>query len=454
MIAFEKQTLNCGKSVFVEYDGFAIGSSEKKNVLVGTESKNCACVGGKLKTGVGIKPFLQSNGKTATMSGLIVPAWFFLFTKEGEDGSFSTSVGCVTDSSDVYMSNQDGLLIKKCTGWGRMRPLEVVNEFKKQLTVFAGDVGVFVYDGETTLGNSNASKASEIACWFEGRTFFALAPYTIAYSAPYKPFDFNETIDEGGRICFPAEAGKIVALVPMGEYLYVFYERGISRLAARGKARDFCVEKLEYGGGNIFGNTVGVCSVGKEKAFFLAEDGLYAFDGKTCSPVCRNLKVKPLRGTHVCGYGVFEGGYFTTFMDENRVKRGVVIDAETEEGYDAFFVETLSVCNRQTLCYSSRKAQLLTCDGDLPIGETYRFNAEGVRFGLRGRKTLKRLSFRGIGVATVMVKCGNRTLKRTLTFTDGVAVAELGIRGEAFEIALLLEKGTTIEAMTAELSTL
>ena len=60
----------------------------------------------------------------------------------------------------------------------------------------------------------------------------------------------------GGDISFPSAYGQIVALLPLGDALLLFRERGVQRLRAKGDERDFTLSDL-FSGAHIYGEISG-----------------------------------------------------------------------------------------------------------------------------------------------------------------------------------------------------
>lgn len=87
--------------------------------------------------------------------------------------------------------------------------------------------------------------------------------------------DFAEERGGGGWIDFPDGKGRIAAIAWFENALYVFRERGIQRLDARGDERTFALRD-ECACARVYGQTVAVCG---GRIVFLAEDGLHSFRG-------------------------------------------------------------------------------------------------------------------------------------------------------------------------------
>lgn len=118
--------------------------------------------------------------------------------------------------------------------------------------------------------------AFERAAYYGDRLWLADAGEEgrVRYSAPAS-VDLSAARGRGGDISFPSAYGQIVALLPLGDALLLFRERGVQRLRAKGDERDFTLSDL-FSGAHIYGDTV--ADVGG-RAVWLAEDGLHAYDG-------------------------------------------------------------------------------------------------------------------------------------------------------------------------------
>ena len=99
---------------------------------------------------------------------------------------------------------------------------------------------------------------------------------SLAFSANLDPTNWNFDIDEGGFIDFVDERGKLEKVVSFNDYVYVFREHGISRITAYGDQSEFSVNHIYTSSSKIYGQSVAVCG---EIIMFLANDGIYAFDG-------------------------------------------------------------------------------------------------------------------------------------------------------------------------------
>ncbi len=416
--------------------------------FVAVEGENCYADKEGLKAGVGLVPFTPFNKRLPSLSGLTVKETFLLPVWEREN-VYTEKLGVLAEYGVLYyLTSGDDAFEKVVVLGGDMKPVIAMDGDGKIYPLFANG-GLFYQadDGMQTVINEGVAP---IACVYKNRVFCVIEPFTIAYSAALAPCDFSESIDDSGRISFPSEKGKIVGLLPFEESLFVFYEYGVSRLALAGRAREFTMEKLEYGGGKILQNSIGVCATGGAKIFFLASDGLYAFDGKKARKICKNLDVKPLQKNCVCQCAESLGKYFVTFQDGAGAQKTLVVDGETESGYYAFDLAGLSQVGGKAVCQLGDTLVEVVDAGALPSGSACSFQALDVRFG-KGVKTVKSLTFYGEGRMQATIKCNGRTVKKSLFFAKGVAKTPVRLRGETFDFILSLDKNTVIRRLDVEL---
>lgn len=442
-----------GKVKRVRYDKFGVrergAESAAVDGLIAVESVNCA-LGESLKAGVGVRKLVRADGSDLGVDGAMPEAdYYFLLPTAQEDGTEVEKLGFVTYKGAVYLDDGE-LPVSRHYFGARTGGALVFDAENAAKMAFSSSAGVHVYSETAGMTETGVGSAGRAVCFYKERLFCVLPPFTLAYSAPLDATDFAESIDDGGRIALPTEQGEIVALKAFGGYLYAFYEYGISRIEIVGSAREFVVSPLEYGGGRIFGDSVGVCSVGGDKAFFLAGDGLYAFDGRKARRVCRELVLNPARNEQVCGHAESDGRYFVRFLDADGVARGVALEAEREVGYRCFAVKGLSACLGKALCYSGGDVCEIAEGEPLPVGEKYSFQAENLDFGVAGVKTLKTLRLCGRGSATLYVSAGGRTRRAAAKFSSGESVVYIGVRGGKFSLRIELKAGAEITALEAE----
>lgn len=139
----------------------------------------------------------------------------------------------------------------------------------------------------------------------------------VWFSEDLDPTNWNVSLDEAGFIDLLDERGRLLKVVSFHDYVYIFREYGISRLSAIGEQTSFSVTHLYNTSGKIYPKTVAVSG---DRIFFLAEDGLYSFDGVNTSPILKELA--PLFNTQqkepFAIYSCGEYRIFTHILHENK----------------------------------------------------------------------------------------------------------------------------------------
>lgn len=111
-------------------------------------------------------------------------------------------------------------------------------------------------------------------------------PTKVFFSDDLDPTNWTASATEGGFIELLDERGELNKVVSFANYLYIFRDRGISRVTAYADQTEFSVANLFVSAGRIYPESIAKCGT---VIVFLASDGLYVFDGYECSRVLRNL---------------------------------------------------------------------------------------------------------------------------------------------------------------------
>ena len=432
------------------FNGFSIGLGKMGFLQGRTTSENCDCTGGIMRVGIGVRAVSGVLGDSIPLPlNLPAPQAFFTRRVKGADGTYLKTYALLSENGTVYEYNEANNAWTKTFSFNeRMTAVTAFDENKEFVQLLAGDSGVYQVSGSGVI-KTGLARASTVACFYKSRFFCAVKPFSIAYSAPFKPTDFAQSIHDGGEVCLPREKGEIVALVPFLGKLCILYARGIAFLSLAGTAREFAFEEVEYQGGEIVGASAGVVSVGGKKLFFLASDGVYCFDGNTAERTCKNIDILPSLGIQVCNHAEFDGKYFASFYDRNGVKRGLIVDGESGDGYYAFAPEGVCNLDGEAICSADGFLQNLCVGGDLPANEQAVFECT-TDFSVSGLKTLKALTFFGEGAFEICVESVRGMQTDELVFVDGVARFKTGLRGEIFTIRVTLKKGAVLRGVRAK----
>lgn len=169
------------------------------------------------------------------------------------------------------------------------------------LTVWNGTDGVEVTDDAPSVSSM---------CMHSERLFATEsgAGDRLWFSDDMDPRNWSISLDEAGYIELPDVKGKLIKAVSFAGYVYVFRSYGIMRVTAFGDQTQFSVSELFSSTGRIYPDSVTVCG---DKIIFLADDGLYAFDGLSANRLrlgIDTLLSKADKSNLACGY--FRGKFF------------------------------------------------------------------------------------------------------------------------------------------------
>ena len=109
----------------------------------------------------------------------------------------------------------------------------------------------------------------------------------VYFSSELDPTAWDVGLSGAGFIEMIDERGRLTKVVSFAGYVYIFREYGIARLTAYADQTDFVVNQLFTSCGRIYENTISVCG---NKILFLAEDGLYSFNGVSTTKLTMNIE--------------------------------------------------------------------------------------------------------------------------------------------------------------------
>ena len=88
------------------------------------------------------------------------------------------------------------------------------------------------------------------------------------------------------NIEFVDDRGASIKVVAFNDYVYIFRERGITRISIYSSKDDFSYTHLYTSSSRIFEKSICVCG---DKVLFMTRDGLYAFNGNSVKKICENF---------------------------------------------------------------------------------------------------------------------------------------------------------------------
>lgn len=274
---------------------------------------------GTLKTGYGLSAYDGFAGLSLTA------LWLFMrFDKE------------LNERDDMLIaSDSDGWLWYKRQGGLPNRLGEIVlTDVPKFINyrLYGDDVvlicsqqdGMFVWDGASAPYKvESAPDITSLALHYE-RLFVTVGgeKNAVWFSDDLDPTNWDASLSGGGFIQMLDERGSLNRVISYLNYVYVFRDYGISRITAFGAQTEFSVSNLFVSSGKIYSGSVCLCG---DAVIFLAEDGLYMFDGLSANKLLPNLDGLFESGEHSCSFWS-AGKYYLAF---ERKKDGAVVGCES-----------------------------------------------------------------------------------------------------------------------------
>jgi|GEM_PF-1651875 len=150
------------------------------------------------------------------------------------------------------------------------------------LVIYQSTGGAQVYDGEAFTSYPDVPKASSVCIHYERAWLAEKETNKLWFSADLDPTDFTAETGKGGYITFPDDGGKLLKVVSFKDYIFIFREFCIHRLAAYADPGDYKLTRVFVSNNKIYANLIQATS---DKIIFYADDGFYAFDGFVASKV-------------------------------------------------------------------------------------------------------------------------------------------------------------------------
>ncbi|MBR2970191.1 MAG: hypothetical protein IKC48_00095 [Clostridia bacterium] len=109
---------------------------------------------------------------------------------------------------------------------------------------------------------------------------------TLWFSDDLDPSNWDTSDGAGGFIELADERGALIKVLSFLNYVYIFRERGISRLTAYAEQSEFSISHLFVTGGRIYPESIALCG---DKVIFASSDGIFTFDGVSTRRILSNL---------------------------------------------------------------------------------------------------------------------------------------------------------------------
>lgn len=183
--------------------------------------------------------------------------------------------------------------------------------------------GLYLIKDNMALVCDKAPKFTSVAVHNE-RVFGTVSGVNnqVWFSDDFDPANWNVSLTEAGYINFADDLGQAIKAVSFQGYLFVFREYGIMRLTAYGDQSDFVLKKMFTDTGRIYKDTIVLCG---DSIIFLAEDGLYAFNGYETTRIGKELP--QISGKNKACGGYLDGNYFLScsLKDESENLVGALV---------------------------------------------------------------------------------------------------------------------------------
>lgn len=313
------------------------------------------------------------------------------------------------------------------------------------------DGGMLLWDGTVSafLTESGAEQTAFGA--------FAAAAYSydrlwlgegsrLRFSAPASS-DLAGGRGQGGYIDVPDGAGKIAALCPLRGGLYLFRERGIERLDARGDEEEFSLHGA-CACPQVYGETVAAAGEG---IFFLTARGPYRFDGNKAAPFAADFApffagVRQ-EGARACAAG---GRYFLQARARIGGKDEDVLAVFRTDGTGGYIlrraVRGIAACGDNVyFAYEGKPCRL--AEGGAFVGRYGRAVWSRAVEAPASRGLLRSVCVRADGVFSLTVRSERGT--RYLRVLPGEHVLPVSLPGERFILRLEGEDAGTVYSLSA-----
>ncbi len=397
-------------------------------------------------------PVFRRRTLTKTLSlapteGCVVARRAVQLKKRGENlvcGEGSERVTALTQGAKLFYGERSGCLFvaeenqitrivgAEKTALGNVENVKTVFELPDAngaTQVYALNANGLFLLGENGFSAVEGGVGGSCAAYHYERLFVA-NDETLNFSAPLNANGWAHSVQNGGYVSLPVFGGKILALVPYKEKLYLFREQGITQVRALGDALNFKAVVLPYACGKILEESVVCCGA---NVLFCTEGGVYSFNGGTC----KRLEGGAFRkeGVRAASVG---GRYFAAVKTEEGECALYCYDTVEECGYFLSAAATAVATGSALLYLAGDGLFQLNERGFCADGESVCvFESEYSTFGLSvGNKRLTSLSFGGEGSLRVEVK-SNRGDKTEIKGRAGeIFRLNRALAGNAFSLKI------------------
>lgn len=284
-----KKIATSSKKIKVGFSGVSYDVDEKiLSQEYAVRTYNFALRKGVLKSDLGIDPAqgyyknnLQLRHTYPSFPSTVKIVNAFVYARRNAFGEFDDRIIAQTDENKLYYTK-----IFEVDTWHEISGATMSGNACAVNYNYNGD-DVFLIVSETSdmlMINDTTATAIQSAPHFSSIAVHYERVYgtvngnlnQVWFSDDMNPENWIVSGVGAGYITFADECGEVLSVVSFLGYLYVFREHGIFRLTAYGDQSEFSLKKVFIDTGMIYKHTISACG---DKIIFLAEDGLFAFDG-------------------------------------------------------------------------------------------------------------------------------------------------------------------------------
>lgn len=176
----------------------------------------------------------------------------------------------------------------------------------------------------------------------------------LLFSDDFAPFNWTQSIDEGGYINLPYDKGDVTDLISFNQFLIVCEENGFAKITAYSEQEDFSLKSIAAPSNIIKGSVV---DCGKF-IMFATENGLGIFDGYNCVSVAEEIS-DFLKNCQIEAQSVGEYCYFLCKNQSSKIANSYLIAYNTQN--KSYHFITSDNANSIAKVIKDSKEYLLVC---------------------------------------------------------------------------------------------
>ncbi len=436
------------KKIFI-FEEFRTTGKSGNGKLCAFESENCDCYNGVLTSGVGIKTLKDIHNNTIVLPDDGSDMKRLEYVRKNNGNSYTKSYFLQQTNNSFYRYDEDKgdfVFVRSLNADKNVMMMDALDVASNAEKMIFGEDGLYKYSYNANRVDQMSGAKAVAGCFCKYRAFYGTSFYKIVASKIANAAEVPEALNESGSFFYFTDKGNIIDMLTYKEDVYVFLERGISKVKTAGRTQDFAVEEIPYAGENILPHSQVEID---GKFYFLTTGGVYIVDGEKSIKAYEALCIQPKEDEAV-GAVVWEDRYLIRYTDKVRGLQTLVLEKNGKYGYVAFDMPRLCHYEGNAYCQQGRIVQFLAREGRLPAGKAHRFLSERLRFGSDSEKTLRSLCFEGSGIFRVIVRSERRRREIAVDLTDGWARTKSFVKGKEFSFEFILENGATITRMSVE----